>query len=473
MNKGKIGIFINRDFEIRDLEFTIDQLLKNSHKVEILYNTKTKNKTGIKYFDVERIIEKFKGLENFEISYYDHKINRILSISRLVHSIYCYYSRENSFTKLFKRFALDNKIFFFYKFRYVFDNFIFKYFFKIINIFLEKIFINKKLINLVKEKKINKIMITALVQDSRMPQTDLVKIAKVLGIPSIYLVRSWDNLTNKAVMNIFPDQIYVWNNFQKEEIKKFHKNEISKIFVVGAHLYEYIKHFNVEKFKNLFEEEGKNSSKIKIVYMGSSPQIVKNEAVFLLKLLKKIQIEDKFKICKFIYRPHPLSNTKNKSVKEINDELQELINIGVEIPLAKNSQDTNEYIKNVFNKEDYLKTILESDILLGINTSAMIEASYFKKKIFIAPDNFDHGVEGLFSDTYHFSYLKNANLKMAKSFNSIEDFKENIDQEINQILKAKENTSNKNIETCWNDEFLNLKNKTPSKEIAFLVSEEM
>ena len=41
-------------------------------------------------------------------------------------------------------------------------------------------------------------------------------------------------------MNLFPDHIFVWNYFQKEELINFHNNSSSSVHQVGASLYEYI-----------------------------------------------------------------------------------------------------------------------------------------------------------------------------------------------------------------------------------------
>ena len=88
-----------------------------------------------------------------------------------------------------------------------------------------------------------------------MKQNEIIKIADVLKIPSAYLVRSWDNLTNKSTMNLFPDYVLLWNDFQINELKEIQQNKISQPFKIGAHLYEYLLSDTGKKMdKNYFDD---------------------------------------------------------------------------------------------------------------------------------------------------------------------------------------------------------------------------
>jgi hypothetical protein len=48
-------------------------------------------------------------------------------------------------------------------------------------------------------------------------EADVVKAARSLGIPSLMLVWSWDNLSSKAVVHEHPDHVLVWNDVQANE----------------------------------------------------------------------------------------------------------------------------------------------------------------------------------------------------------------------------------------------------------------
>ena len=60
------------------------------------------------------------------------------------------------------------------------------------------------------------VLITPLV-DLGSDQVEYVKAARALGIRSALCVHSWDNLTNKGLIRVLPDRVFVWNEAQKRE----------------------------------------------------------------------------------------------------------------------------------------------------------------------------------------------------------------------------------------------------------------
>src|SRR5688572_24810561 len=54
------------------------------------------------------------------------------------------------------------------------------------------------------------VMVSPLV-DAASSQVDWVKGAQRAGIPAAVAVASWDNLTNKGLMRVGPDRVFVWN----------------------------------------------------------------------------------------------------------------------------------------------------------------------------------------------------------------------------------------------------------------------
>ena len=65
-------------------------------------------------------------------------------------------------------------------------------------------------------------------------QTDYVKSAMALGIPTGVCVASWDNLTNKGHIKAVPDRVMVWNEAQLREAVELHGVAASKVTVTGA-----------------------------------------------------------------------------------------------------------------------------------------------------------------------------------------------------------------------------------------------
>ena len=50
----------------------------------------------------------------------------------------------------------------------------------------------------------------------------MVKAARALGLPTLMLVWSWDNLSSKAVLHEHPDRLLVWNETQAREAEELH-----------------------------------------------------------------------------------------------------------------------------------------------------------------------------------------------------------------------------------------------------------
>jgi hypothetical protein len=86
--------------------------------------------------------------------------------------------------------------------------------------------------------------VTALlddVQPSLVVSTDLfaseahvVREARRRRVPTVCLVKSWDNLTSKSRIRVEPDYYSVWSPLMKEEIQRLHFVDPRRVFVSGA-----------------------------------------------------------------------------------------------------------------------------------------------------------------------------------------------------------------------------------------------
>src|SRR5574339_1205243 len=65
-------------------------------------------------------------------------------------------------------------------------------------------------------------------------QADYVKSAQALGIPVGFPVFSWDNLSNKGLIHVAPDRVFVWNDRQRIEAVKMHGVPAERVVVTGA-----------------------------------------------------------------------------------------------------------------------------------------------------------------------------------------------------------------------------------------------
>ena len=78
-------------------------------------------------------------------------------------------------------------------------------------------------------------LITPLI-DLHAKQLDWLKCARSMNIRSGLCVASWDNLSNKSLIQIEPDAVFVWNKIQLKEAVDLHHIPASKVIVTVATL---------------------------------------------------------------------------------------------------------------------------------------------------------------------------------------------------------------------------------------------
>ena len=253
------------------------------------------------------------------------------------------------------------------------------------------------------------------------PQIDYINICKKNNIPTVYLVNSWDNLTNKGNLKSSPDYTIVWNKEQKKELNLFH-NYKGKVIISGSSTYyKWKKNIKFYDKKILLKKVNlKNINKNIITYLCSSPTICPGdtELQFVKKWIYKLRNSKNKKInsSNIIIRPHPQNNTIWNKFRMNNCSIFPKKNVWI-----------------VRNKsiEDFYNNVKHSIFVVGKNTSNMIEASILGKQVFTVLDkNFKP------SNSIHYNYLKKYNItKESKS----------LDEHIHQIENFVEKDCNFNI----------------------------
>lgn len=82
------------------------------------------------------------------------------------------------------------------------------------------------------------LLITPLV-DLGSQQIDYVRAARQLSIPCGLAVWSWDHLTSKALLRDYPDRVFVWNETQRGEAVQVHGVPPERVVVTGAQCFDH------------------------------------------------------------------------------------------------------------------------------------------------------------------------------------------------------------------------------------------
>lgn len=230
-------------------------------------------------------------------------------------------------------------------------------------------------------------------------QVDFVKSAKLLNIPVGVCVASWDNLTNKGLIRVDADRIYVWNFAQRDEAIEMHGIAPDRIIVTGAQCYD--KWFTQkptttrEEFCN---RVGLSSNQRILLYLCSSPFIGSHkEPAFVREWITAIRNSKDIQLAKvaILVRPHPQNATHWKDV-----DLSDLGDVAIFPREGANPVSASA-------RAEFFDSMYYCSAVVGINTSAMIEAAIVNKPIFtIVSKEFRDTQEG----TLHFYHLRNYEL---------------------------------------------------------------
>ena len=235
-------------------------------------------------------------------------------------------------------------------------------------------------------------LVTPLI-DLKASQLTWLKGAKSLGIKTGLCVFSWDNLTNKSLIQLETDIVFVWNEIQKREAVEFHKISPSKVSITGAQCYDrWFAHRPSTSREDFLRNVGLESQRPFILYLCSSPFIAPEEVEFVTRWTKNLRNhkDPDLRNLGVLIRPHP------RNVRQWEDaDLSHFPDVAIYPREGANPVDEN-------SVNDFYDSMYHSVAAVGINTSAMIEAGILNKPVFtiLAPD-FDTTQEG----TLHFHYL--------------------------------------------------------------------
>lgn len=220
-------------------------------------------------------------------------------------------------------------------------------------------------------------------------QAEFLKAAKRLGLRTGVGIASWDNLTGKGLMRTVPDRVLVWNEIQRGEAEDLHGIPRDRVVLTGA-----------QKFDDWFERRPSTTphafrSKVGLpadtpflLYLCSSPFIAPQEVDFVRRwstALRASEVEGLAHISVLV-RPHPQNAEQWLAV-----ELE-----GVSIWPREGQQPDRDDARSAF-----FDSLAHSTAVVGINTSALIEAGIVGKSVYtvLAP-------EFKQESTLHFHYLK-------------------------------------------------------------------
>jgi hypothetical protein len=231
---------------------------------------------------------------------------------------------------------------------------------------------------------------------SGVHQRDSVKSARALGIPVAVAVASWDHLTSKGVIGELPDALYVWNNAQKAEALKLHGVPKERIVVTGAQLFDqWFEREPTVRREEFLGSLGLDPARVCLLYVGSSPNItpVEREREAVREWIGDLRRAGPTELsgASVLVRPHP-GNVAGWADVDFSDLGQ----------VAISPRERPDIVMSDEEELHYFHSLHFSGAVVGINTSAMIEAAIVGRAVHTIPTHaFDDTREG----TLHFHML--------------------------------------------------------------------
>ena len=249
------------------------------------------------------------------------------------------------------------------------------------------------------------VLVTPLVEPGS-PQSEVVRSARAHGIRTGLCVYSWDNLTNKGLIQEPLDLVTVWNEPMKHEAVALHGVPRERVVVTGAVPYDHWFTWRPRESREAFcARAGLRPDRPYILYLCSSKFIAPEEGSFVRRWIGELRRGSPvLRDAGVLVRPHP-QNPQDWDGAHVAG----LENVAVwpragAVPVDQDS------------RADYFDSIAYSAAVVGVNTSAQIESAIVGRSVFtLLADEFRETQGG----TLHFRHLREANgglLHVAESF---------------------------------------------------------
>jgi len=236
------------------------------------------------------------------------------------------------------------------------------------------------------------VLVSPLVE-AASEQVDLVRAAHARGIRTAAMIASWDNLTNKGDLRISTDRVVVWNEAQKHEAVDLHRVSPDRVAVTGSQVFD--RWFGRAPSRTRAEfcaTVGLPAAKPFVLFVGSSVFISRVEVPFVRRWIEALRAsgDPAVRELAVLVRPHPYNGAQWANV-----DLDGLGDVAV-WPRGKHNP------VDELNRADFFDSMHYSVGVVGVNTSAMIEAAIVGRPVLsILTPEFSGSQEG----TLHFHHL--------------------------------------------------------------------
>jgi hypothetical protein len=235
------------------------------------------------------------------------------------------------------------------------------------------------------------VLLTPLIGVVASPQLDCLHSAKALGYPTALCVWSWDHLSSKAIVRDVPDRILVWNETQRQEAMALHGVPPERLVVTGAQCFDQWFDRRPSMDRAAFcRMVGLRDDRPFLLYVCSSLfRGTVNEAQFVQRWIRAVRGSgiEPLASTPVLVRPHP---ARMKEWVDVDLSTERDVTVWGSSPVTPGA------------KNGYFDSLHHSAAVVGLNTSAFLEAAIAGRPVFttLLPEHYENQ-EG----TIHFHYL--------------------------------------------------------------------
>jgi len=226
------------------------------------------------------------------------------------------------------------------------------------------------------------VLLTPLVDLNSSTQADFAQSARRMGIPVGMLVYSWDNLSTKGGLHVMPDHVFVWNNRQAREARDLHGVPKDAISVVGAPRFDAFLESRLTVKRAVFAKGlGVDPARPILAYICSSAFVSNRELEFVRQWLAALRgaPDERIRHATVLVRPHPdiplLPPGSPAEKVAIGPHFTGTVWRPFDDRTAMVLATSSRAVSTLF------EFLAHSDAVVGLNTSAEIEAGALGKPV--------------------------------------------------------------------------------------------
>ena len=245
-------------------------------------------------------------------------------------------------------------------------------------------------------------------------QVDYLRAARAMGVPTGLAVWSWDHLSSKALIRDLPDRVFVWNDTQKAEATTFHGVPRERLVVTGAQCFDRWFGRSPSRDRDAFcRDVGLPADAPILLYVCSAPFIGSQpEAPFVADWVARVRATASARLrgASILIRPHP---SRRQEWEAMDLSGHQNVVVWGRSPI------------NPAGRNDYFDSLYHSTAVVGLNTSAFIEAGIAGRPVLtiLLPEWHENQL-----GTAHFKYLFEAGGGLLTSARTFDEHLAQLDE---------------------------------------------